>query len=56
MLKALNPLDNSINCFDNVTQAFKMAIKSADANDLILVFGSFYTVAEIRCLLLENTM
>ena len=40
-----------VNCFDNVSQAFKMAKKNAKAMDLILVFGSFYTVAEIRRLL-----
>ncbi|ASP48618.1 bifunctional tetrahydrofolate synthase/dihydrofolate synthase [Cognaticolwellia beringensis] len=40
-----------VNCFDNVSQAFKMAKQNAKATDLILVFGSFYTVAEIRRLL-----
>lgn len=47
-------LDNftkSVNCFDNITQAFKIANKKAQSTDLILVFGSFYTVAEIRRLL-----
>jgi dihydrofolate synthase/folylpolyglutamate synthase len=39
---------DSANCFDNITQAFKMANENCTANDLILVFGSFYTVAEIR--------
>ena len=42
---------HSINCFDNVTQAFKIANQDAKAVDLILVFGSFFTVAEIRRLL-----
>ncbi|PCI54672.1 MAG: bifunctional tetrahydrofolate synthase/dihydrofolate synthase [Gammaproteobacteria bacterium] len=42
---------NSVNCFDNITQAFKIANKEAQLTDLILVFGSFYTVAEIRRLL-----
>lgn len=40
-----------MNCFDNVSQAFKMAKQNAKATDLVLVFGSFYTVAEIRHLL-----
>lgn len=40
-----------VNCFDNVSQAFKMAKQNAKAADLVLVFGSFYTVAEIRRLL-----
>jgi len=39
---------DSANCFDNITQAFKMANENSTARDLILVFGSFYTVAEIR--------
>jgi dihydrofolate synthase/folylpolyglutamate synthase len=42
---------NSINCFDNITQAFRIANKNAQPTDLILIFGSFYTVAEIRRLL-----
>lgn len=46
--KEINPLTNSINCFDNITQAFKMANLNAKSADLILVFGSFFTVAEIR--------
>ena len=41
----------SFNCFDNVTQAYKMALKSAGVGDLVVVFGSFFTVAEIRRLL-----
>ena len=44
----------SINCFDNVSEAFKIASQQAELNDLIIVFGSFYTVAEIRQLLLSN--
>jgi dihydrofolate synthase/folylpolyglutamate synthase len=43
--------DGEVNCFDNVSQAFKIAKQNAKATDLILVFGSFYTVAEIRRLL-----
>lgn len=42
---------HKVNCFDNVTQAFKMAQQCVKKTDLILVFGSFYTVAEIRRLL-----
>jgi dihydrofolate synthase/folylpolyglutamate synthase len=44
--------EDSVNCFDNITQAFKMANKNSTATDLILVFGSFHTVAEVRRLLL----
>jgi len=48
------PTSNMINCFDNVTDAFKIANQQAEPDDLILVFGSFYTVAEIRPLLLHS--
>ncbi len=40
------------NCFDNIPQAFKIANQQASANDLILVFGSFFTVSEVRELLI----
>jgi len=52
MTKELTSFTNSINCFDNITQAFKMANINAEPSDLILVFGSFYTVAEIRQLII----
>ncbi|MFT5758524.1 MAG: dihydrofolate synthase/folylpolyglutamate synthase [Alteromonadaceae bacterium] len=39
-------------CFDNVTQAFNIASEKATKHDLVLVFGSFFTVAEIRRLLI----
>ena len=52
MIKELTLFTNSINYFDNITQAFKMANLKAESTDLILVFGSFYTVAEIRQLLI----
>ena len=52
MVNELSHFTNSINCFDNITQAFKMANLKSESNDLILVFGSFYTVAEIRQLLI----
>lgn len=51
VFEKLNLGKESVNCFDNVTQAFKMASAVASADDLILVYGSFYTVAEIRRLL-----
>ena len=52
MTAELLSFTNSVNCFDNITQAFKMAIQKAESADLILVFGSFFTVAEIRQLLI----
>ncbi|MEI6894744.1 MAG: bifunctional tetrahydrofolate synthase/dihydrofolate synthase [Colwellia sp.] len=39
---------DAINCFDNIGEAFKMANQQASSSDLILVFGSFFTVANIR--------
>jgi dihydrofolate synthase/folylpolyglutamate synthase len=49
----LSQLNQSYNCFDNVTDAFKMACANSNENDLVLVFGSFFTVAAIRPLLLS---
>ena len=51
MIEELASPINSINYFDNISQAFRIANKKAQSTDLILVFGSFYTVAEIRRLL-----
>jgi dihydrofolate synthase/folylpolyglutamate synthase len=48
MASKLAVLTDSANIFDNVDEAFKMADKQASDNDLILVFGSFFTVAKIR--------
>ncbi|MGJ8693743.1 MAG: bifunctional tetrahydrofolate synthase/dihydrofolate synthase [Thalassotalea sp.] len=39
---------NNINCFDNVREGYKLALDNSEPTDLILVFGSFFTVAEIR--------
>jgi dihydrofolate synthase/folylpolyglutamate synthase len=51
MAAELTNFTDSINYFDNITEAFKIANQKAQSSDLILVFGSFYTVAEIRRLL-----
>jgi len=51
MSAELASFTNSINCFDNIIQAFKIANTKTQSSDLILVFGSFYTVAEVRRLL-----
>ncbi len=50
--ETLSQFTHSFNCFDNVTHAFKIASDNSQAKDLIIVFGSFYTVAEIRRLLI----
>jgi len=47
----INLSNEVVNCFDNVTQAFRMASSMVRSDDLILVYGSFYTVAEIRRIL-----
>ena len=52
LAEKLSLKEDSVNCFDNITQAFKMANKNSTTTDLILVFGSFHTVAEVRRLLL----
>ena len=46
--KHLPKNSGKVNCFDNVTDAYKMATNNAEATDLVLVFGSFFTVSEIR--------
>lgn len=48
MASKLALFTNAVNCFDNVDEAFKMANKQANSSDLILVFGSFFTVSKIR--------
>lgn len=50
--KTMELAGSKFNCFDNVTQAFTMAQQEAQKDDLILVFGSFFTVAEIRKLMI----
>jgi len=48
MAMELELLSEQVNCFDNVSDAFESANKQASCADLILVFGSFFTVAQIR--------
>lgn len=38
----------NIYCFDSISQAYNMAQQQDNETDLVLVFGSFLTVAEIR--------
>lgn len=37
----------SVTCFDNVTQAFQQAVSKAEKNDVVVVTGSFFTVAAV---------
>jgi dihydrofolate synthase/folylpolyglutamate synthase len=48
MKQEIANFSNEVNCFDNVGEAFKIAQQKSNTSDLILVFGSFFTVAEIR--------
>ncbi len=48
LAESLTALNQTYNCFDNVTDAYKMAAANSQENDLIIVFGSFFTIAEIR--------
>ena len=54
MQTKLSIFANAANCFDNVDEAFKMANKQASSADLIVVFGSFFTVAQIRAQLITG--
>lgn len=54
LVNAIPNLEAKVNCFNNVTEGYKMAIKNAEATDLVLVFGSFFTVSEIRRLLVKE--
>ncbi len=44
-LRKLNP-DTQIDCYDSVRQAYQHLLANAQPEDTIVVFGSFYTVAE----------
>ena len=48
LLNVLTEAGQQVNSFDNVNIAYKMAIQTAARDELVLVFGSFFTVAEIR--------
>ena len=48
MATELEQLSEQVSGFDNIDEAFKMANNQAHSGDLILVFGSFFTVAQIR--------
>ncbi|TMM46776.1 bifunctional tetrahydrofolate synthase/dihydrofolate synthase [Colwellia ponticola] len=52
MTSKLALLSDEVNAFDNIAEAFNMANQQASAADLILVFGSFFTVAKIKSQLL----
>jgi len=39
--------NGSVCCFSSVTEAYKQAMQDAGSGDRVVVFGSFYTVAEV---------
>ncbi|KGK00975.1 bifunctional tetrahydrofolate synthase/dihydrofolate synthase [Thalassotalea sp. ND16A] len=45
ILKDANIICNS---FDNVVDGYRIALENANNNDMIIIFGSFFTVAEIK--------
>lgn len=50
LLNAFNKSENNnqnVTCFENVVSAVDMVTKNANASDIIIVFGSFYTVSDI---------
>jgi len=49
----LSQLNQTYLCFDNIKDAFNMACEQSKADELVLVFGSFFTVAAIRPLLVS---
>lgn len=48
MANVLKDLGKGSNSFDNITDAYRIALDNANNNDMILVFGSFFTVAKIK--------
>ncbi|OUS29139.1 hypothetical protein A9Q98_06665 [Thalassotalea sp. 42_200_T64] len=48
ILKDANIICNS---FDNVVDGYRIALENANNNDMIIIFGSFFTVAEFKSLL-----
>ncbi len=51
LVQCLNLDDEKVLSFDNVVDGYKMARLTANKDDLILVFGSFYTVAHVKAFL-----
>ncbi|HDL4955797.1 TPA: bifunctional tetrahydrofolate synthase/dihydrofolate synthase, partial [Mannheimia haemolytica] len=47
LAKLVNVLPNSTACsYENVAQASRVLFETANENDIVLVFGSFHTVAD----------
>ncbi|MCL1059285.1 bifunctional tetrahydrofolate synthase/dihydrofolate synthase [Shewanella gelidimarina] len=50
-LKALLPAESQASCFTNMSAAWDAVKQDAKADDMVIVFGSFYTVADFKELL-----
>ena len=50
-LTALLPAQSQASCFENIATAWEAVQQVANADDVIIVFGSFYTVAGFKALL-----
>lgn len=50
-LKALLPTDSQSSCFANIAAAWAAVKQDATSEDVVIVFGSFYTVADFKKLL-----
>lgn len=44
--QAVSSNDTSVNCFENVESAYKSVINRTSSSDIIIIFGSFYTVSD----------
>ncbi|MGS2720607.1 bifunctional tetrahydrofolate synthase/dihydrofolate synthase [Paraglaciecola aestuariivivens] len=49
-LESVLSQDKKVLCFDSVEHAYQLAIENAYEDDLIVVFGSFFTVAKVLAL------
>lgn len=50
-LKLMMPAERSIKTFADIVSAYRQACKEASENDRIIVFGSFFTVADVMRML-----
>lgn len=49
--QASNDQVTDVHCFENITDAYKNVLRQASKSDIIIVFGSFYTVSDFLTLL-----
>jgi dihydrofolate synthase / folylpolyglutamate synthase len=46
-LKSVLAAQKKVLDFDSVSQAYQKAVDSAESEDLIVIFGSFFSVAQV---------